>query len=29
MKRNTLIKHKEAIVICGESGFVSLSYNVY
>jgi hypothetical protein len=28
MKRNTLINHKEAIVICEESGHVSLSYNV-
>ncbi len=27
MKRDTLIEHKEAIVICEESGLVSLSYN--
>jgi hypothetical protein len=27
MKKNTLIKHKEAIVICEESELVSLSYN--
>jgi hypothetical protein len=28
MKRNTLIEHKEVVVICEESGHVSLSYNV-
>jgi hypothetical protein len=27
MERNTLIKHKEAVVICEESGLVYLSYN--
>jgi hypothetical protein len=26
-KKNTLIKHKEAIVVCEESGHASLSYN--
>jgi hypothetical protein len=28
MKKKTLIEHKEAIVVCEESGRVSLSYNV-
>jgi len=28
MKKKTLIEHKEAIVVCEESGHVSLSYNV-
>ncbi len=28
MKKNTLIKHKEATVICEESGHVNLNYNV-
>ena len=28
MKRDTLIEHKEAFVICEESGHVSMSYNV-
>jgi hypothetical protein len=28
MKINALIKHKEAIVVCDESGLVSMSYNV-
>jgi hypothetical protein len=28
MKQDTLTKHKEAVVICDESGLVSLSYNV-
>jgi len=28
MKINTLIEHKEAIIICEESGPISLSYNV-
>jgi hypothetical protein len=28
MKRNTLIEHKEAIVVCEESGPINLSYNV-
>jgi hypothetical protein len=28
MKKNTLIKHKEATVICEEIGHVNLSYNV-
>jgi len=27
MMRYTLIKHKEAIVVCEESGHVSLNYN--
>jgi hypothetical protein len=27
MKRNILIEHKE-VVVCEESGFVSLNYNV-
>ncbi len=27
MKRDTLIEHKEAVVICEESGPISLSYN--
>jgi hypothetical protein len=27
MKRNTLIEHKEAVVICEESGPINLSYN--
>jgi hypothetical protein len=27
MKRDTLIEHKEAVVICEESGLVSLIYN--
>jgi hypothetical protein len=29
MKRNTLIEHKEAIVICEENGPISLNYNVW
>jgi len=28
MKKNTLIKHKEVVVVCKESGPSSLSYNV-
>jgi hypothetical protein len=28
MKRNTLIEHKEVVVICEESGPISMSYNV-
>jgi hypothetical protein len=28
MKRDTLIEHKEAIVVCEESGPISLSYDV-
>jgi hypothetical protein len=28
MKKDTLIEHKEAIVVCEESGPISLSYNV-
>jgi hypothetical protein len=28
MKRDTLMKHKEAVVVCEESGPVNLSYNV-
>jgi len=28
MKRNTLIEHKEIVVVCEESGHVSMSYNV-
>jgi hypothetical protein len=28
MKKSTLIKHKEAAIVCEESGHVSLSYNV-
>jgi hypothetical protein len=27
MKRNTLIKHKEAVIICEENGLVNLNYN--
>jgi hypothetical protein len=27
MKRNTLIEHKEAVVVCEESGPISLRYN--
>jgi len=27
MKRNTLIEHKEVVVICEESGLVSMNYN--
>jgi hypothetical protein len=27
MKRDTLIEHKEAIVVCEESGPISLNYN--
>jgi hypothetical protein len=27
MKRNTLIEHKEVVVVCEENGLVSLSYN--
>jgi hypothetical protein len=27
MKKNTLIKHKEIVVICDESGHANLSYN--
>jgi hypothetical protein len=26
MRRNTLIEHNEAIVVCEESGFVGMSY---
>ncbi len=28
MKRNTLIEHKEAIVVCEENGLVNMKYNV-
>jgi len=28
MKQNTLIGHKETVIICEESGLVSLNYNV-
>jgi len=28
MKINTLIEHKEIVVVCAESGPISLSYNV-
>jgi hypothetical protein len=28
MKQDTLTKHKDNVVICDESGLVSLSYNV-
>jgi hypothetical protein len=28
MKRNTLIEHKEVVVICEENGFVNMNYNV-
>jgi hypothetical protein len=28
MRRNTLIKHKEVVVVCEESGPNSLNYNV-
>jgi hypothetical protein len=28
MKGNTLIEHKEAIIICEESGLVNLSYTL-
>jgi len=28
MKRDTLIEHKEAIIVCEESGPISLNYNV-
>jgi hypothetical protein len=28
MKRNTLIEHKEVVVVCEESGLVNMSYNV-
>jgi hypothetical protein len=28
MKRNILIKHKEVVVVCEESGLVSMNYNV-
>jgi hypothetical protein len=28
MKRNTLIEHKEVVIICEESGPISMSYNV-
>ncbi len=28
MKRNTLIEHKEVVVVCEENGHVSLNYNV-
>jgi hypothetical protein len=28
MKRNTLIEHKEVVVICEENGPTSMSYNV-
>jgi hypothetical protein len=27
MKRDTLIEHKEVVVVCEESGLVTLSYN--
>jgi hypothetical protein len=27
MKRNTLIWHKEAIIVCEESGLVTMNYN--
>jgi hypothetical protein len=27
MKKNTLIEHKEVVIVCEESGLVSLSYN--
>jgi hypothetical protein len=28
MRRNTLIEHKEVVVVCEESGPISLNYNV-
>jgi hypothetical protein len=28
MKRNTLIEHKEVVVVCEESGLVNMNYNV-
>ncbi len=28
MKRNTLIKHKEAAIVCEESELVNMSYNI-
>jgi hypothetical protein len=28
MKKNTLIEHKETIVVCEEGGCISLNYNV-
>jgi hypothetical protein len=28
MKRNTLIEHKETVIVCEENGLVSLNYNV-
>ncbi len=28
MKKNTLIEHKEIVVVCKESGHVNMSYNV-
>jgi hypothetical protein len=28
MRRNTLIQRKEVVIVCEESGLVSLSYNV-
>jgi hypothetical protein len=28
MKRDTLIEHKEAAIVCEESGSISLNYNV-
>jgi hypothetical protein len=28
MKQNTLIEHKEVIVVCEENGHVTLNYNV-
>jgi len=27
-KRNSLIKHKEVVIVCEESGHINLSYNV-
>jgi hypothetical protein len=28
MKKNTLIEHKEVVIVCEENGLVSLSYDV-
>jgi len=28
VKRNTLIEHKEVVVVCEESGLVNFNYNV-
>jgi hypothetical protein len=28
MKRDTLMEHKETVVVCEENGPISLSYNV-